>query len=226
MIDSWRWTHPLITFVKPLFSHLYNLRRIKKFLSLDCPHILVNAFVTSHLNYCHSLLYGLPHNLLCKLQRVQNAAARLICNVGRFSHITPTLFSLHWLPIRNRIQFKFLLFTYKALNGLAPAYITELLKLKTIPRYNLGSSDDKLLLQHPNIRTGSRYSWWPFIYSRVTKAMERSHLWLSAMPLMLYVAAFKRLLKTRLFRKAWVECSLMLRPFCCLFLPHHTPRAG
>ena len=153
LIDSWRWTHPLITFVKPLFSHLYNLRRIKKFLSLDCPHILVNAFVTSRLNYCHSLLYGLPHNLLCKLQRVQNAAARLICNVGRFSHITPTLFSLHWLPIRNRIQFKILLFTYKALNGLAPAYITELLKLKTIPRYNLGSSDDKLLLQHPNIRT-------------------------------------------------------------------------
>ena len=153
MIDSWRWTHPLITFVKPLFSHLYDLRRIKKFLSLDCPHILVNAFVTSRLNYCHSLLYGLPHNLLCKLQRVQNAAARLICNVGRFSHITPTLFSLHWLPIRNRIQFKILLFTYKALNGLAPAYITELLKLKTIPRYNLGSSDDKLLLQHPNIRT-------------------------------------------------------------------------
>ncbi|CAH3190824.1 unnamed protein product, partial [Porites evermanni] len=43
---------------------------------------------------------------LAKLQRVQNAAARLICKVRRFDHITPILFSLHWLPVRNRIQFK------------------------------------------------------------------------------------------------------------------------
>ena len=149
-----RWTHTLITVVKPLFSHLYNIRRFRKFpQSWLIVLILVNASVTSLLDYCNSLLYGLPTNLLHKLQRVQNAAARLICKVRRFDHITPILFSLHWLPVRNRIQFKILLFTYKALNGLAPAYITELLKLKTIPRYNLRSSDDKLLLQHPNIRT-------------------------------------------------------------------------
>ena len=112
-------------------------------------HISVNAFVTSRLDCCNSLLYGLPHNLLHKLQRVQNAAARLIYNVER----PPYTAQLHWLPIRYRIRFNILLFTYKALNGLAPAYITGLLKLKTIPRNNLRSSDDKLLLQHPNIRT-------------------------------------------------------------------------
>ena len=57
------------------FFHLYNIRRIWKFVSLDCTDILVNAFVTSRLDYYNSLLYGLPNNLLRKLQRVQNAAA-------------------------------------------------------------------------------------------------------------------------------------------------------
>ena len=148
--------------------------RIRKFLSLDCTYILVNELVTSRLDYCNNLMYGLPNNLLHKLQRVQNAAARLICNLGCFDHITTTLFSLHWLPIRYRIQFKISLFTYKSLNGLSPAYITELLKLKTIPRYNLRSSDDKLLLHAPSQYKNSRYSWRPFIYRRVAKTMERS----------------------------------------------------
>ena len=134
----------------------------------------IGRSVTSRLDYCSNLVYGLPNNLLHKLQRVQNAAARLICNLGRFDHITTTLFSLHWPPIRYRIQFKISLFTYKGLNGLAPAYITELLKRKTIPWYNLRSSDDKLLLHAPSQYKNSRYSWWPFIYRRVTKTMERS----------------------------------------------------
>ena len=59
-------------------------------------------------------LYGLPNNQFHKLQRVQNAAARLICNVSRFDHITPSLCSLHWLPIIYRIQFKISLFVFKA----------------------------------------------------------------------------------------------------------------
>ena len=64
---------------KTAFFHLYNIRRIGKFLNFECTKILVNAFVTSRLDFCNSLLYGLPKNQLHKLQRVQNAAARLTC---------------------------------------------------------------------------------------------------------------------------------------------------
>ena len=63
------------------FFHLFNIRRIRKFLSQDTTRTLVNAFVTSRLDYCNSLLYGLPATHLNKLQRVQNTAARLICNI-------------------------------------------------------------------------------------------------------------------------------------------------
>ena len=99
---------------KTAFFHLYNIRRIRKFLNFECTKILVNAFVTSRLDFCNSLLYGLPKNQLYKLQRVQNAAACLTCNVVRFEHITPSLYMLHWLPVNYRIQFKILLFVYKA----------------------------------------------------------------------------------------------------------------
>ena len=47
----------------------------------------VHAFITSHVDYCNSLLYGLPNYQLNKLQRVLNASARLVCNAPRFCHI-------------------------------------------------------------------------------------------------------------------------------------------
>ena len=52
-----------------------------------------------------------------KLQRVQNTAARLICNISKFDHITPTLVKLHWLPVRYHIIFKILLITFKVIHG-------------------------------------------------------------------------------------------------------------
>ena len=116
---------------KSAFFHLYNIRKIRKFLSRETTQILVNALVTSRLDYCNSILYGLPATELYKLQRVQNSAARLICNVGRFDHISPSLKMLHWLPIKFRIQFKILLITFKAIHGLAPAYLIELITLRT-----------------------------------------------------------------------------------------------
>ena len=135
---------------KTALFHLYNIRRIRKFLNFECTKILVK---TSRLDFCNSLLYGLPNNQLHKLQRIQNAAARLICNVGRFEHITPSLYRLHWLPINYRIQFKILLFVYKSLNSIAPPYISELVELKPASRYNPRNSDDTLLLSNPSFNS-------------------------------------------------------------------------
>ncbi len=57
---------------------------------------------------------------------VQNAAARVLTRTRKYDHISPVLSTLHWLPIKHRIDFKILLITYKALNGLAPQYLSEL----------------------------------------------------------------------------------------------------
>ena len=181
------------------FYHLYNIRRITKFLNSECTKILVNAFVTSRLDFCNSLLYGLPNNQLHKLQTVQNAAARLICNLGRFDHITPSLYRLHWLHINYRIKFKILLFVYKALNGIDPSYISELLELKPASRYNLRSSIDTLLLKHPNFKSLSTLGdrsfkcTGPKLWNELPKDIRNAT----------NVQIFKRLLKTYLFKKAF-----------------------
>ena len=127
------------------FYHLHNLRRIKKYLSRDSLITLVHAFITSRLDYCNGLLFGSPNVQIAKLQRVQNAAARLILGIGKFSHITPALYELHWQPVSLRIDYKILLLTFKCIYGLAPTYLSDLISIKSNSLYNLRSTG-KLLL--------------------------------------------------------------------------------
>ena len=109
------------------FYYLYNVRRIRKYLSVKVTESLVHALVTSRIDHCNSLLFGLPDCQLNKLRRVLNAAARLIYMAPKFCHITPILMELHWLPVRWRIDYyKILLITFKAINGLAPLYLSDL----------------------------------------------------------------------------------------------------
>ncbi len=86
---------------------------------------LIYVFMTSRL-YCNALLGSCSARLINTLQLVQNAAAREH-TTRKYDHISPVLSTLHWLPIKHRIDLKILLITYKALIALAPQYLSELL---------------------------------------------------------------------------------------------------
>ena len=132
---------------KSAFHHLRNLRMIRPYLTKEAAETAVHAFVTSRLDYCNSLLYGISKANLHSLQLAQNAAARLVTNTRKFDHITPVLYSLHWLPVQQRIIFKLLIMTYKAIHGLAPTYLSDLINIHQ-PARSLRSTN-KLLLQVP-----------------------------------------------------------------------------
>ena len=107
--------------------NLYSIGKIRKYLNRPTVEKLVNAIITSRLDYCNSLMFGIPKELISQLQKRQNHMARVIIKWCKYDHITPVLVDLHWLPVKQRIDFKILLLTYKALNELAPAYMRELL---------------------------------------------------------------------------------------------------
>ena len=77
------------------FYYLYNIHHIRKYLSRESAEKLVHTFISSRLDYCNSLLYGIPEYQSMKLQRVMNASARLIYRAHNFCHITPLLAELH-----------------------------------------------------------------------------------------------------------------------------------
>ena len=165
-------------FKKSAFYHLRTISRTRKYLSTQTTEILIHAFVTSKLDHCNSLLYNVPKNVIKKLQSVQNAAARLITRSRKCDHITPILLDLHWLPVSERIKFKILLLTFKALHQQSPTYIQDLIIL-FFPSRSLRSSSTLSLLNSVSLNLksyGSRafYVSVPKIWNKLPDDMRES----------------------------------------------------
>ena len=129
---------------KSAFFHLRNVNKVRGLAPRQDAEKLIHAFVTSRIDYCNALFSGLPKKLIDKLQLIQNSAARILTRTRMREHISPVLADLHWLPVSYRIDFKILLTVFKALNGLAPSYISDMLSFYA-PARALRSTDAKLL---------------------------------------------------------------------------------
>ena len=192
IIDSdLNFNNHLKAITKSAYYHLKNIARIKGFLSKQDTEKLVHAFVFSRLDYCNGVLTGLNKKSIRQLQLIQNAAARVLTNTRKLDHITPVLKSLHWLPVSQRIDFKILLLVYKALNGLGPKYIQDLLVPYEASR-PLRSSGTGLLCV-PRTRTKqseAAFSYYaPHLWNKLPEHLRSSQT----------VSSFKSGLKTLLF---------------------------
>ena len=125
------------------YAQLRNIAQVRSVLLQKAAETLVHAFVTSRLDYCNALMYGLPACTISKLQRLQNSAPGVVTRSRKFDHITPILRDLHWLPVSKRITFKVLILTYRALHGLAPDYIADLV-MPYSPVRSLLSANERL----------------------------------------------------------------------------------
>jgi hypothetical protein len=126
------------------YFHIFSISKIRHLLDCKTTETLVHAYVTSRLDSFNSLLFDISDYLLAKLQRVQNAAARLITRTKKRQSITPVLKQLHWLPGKSRIEYKMLLLVYRILQHQAPVYLTNLVSYHQ-PTRALRSTDAQLL---------------------------------------------------------------------------------
>ena len=131
-------------------SHsLWRIGKIRHLLDQASTEKLVHSFVTSKLDYCNSLFYGLPDYKIKKLQHIQNSAARLVIRkkMERYADMTPVLKELHWLPVEQRIRFKILCIVFRIIRHgeSAPCYLTDLLKIQQ-PSYRTRTSVEAKLV--------------------------------------------------------------------------------
>src|SRR6187399_158774 len=134
------------------YYQIRQFRQLRSSLDTNSAKLLANALVSSKLDYCNSLFYNLPDTSINRLQHIQNSLARFVIpSVRRCHHISPVLAKLHWLPIRQRIEFKIATITHKTLQNSQPSYLFDLLHPYTPTRTLRSSNANKL--EVPNIRS-------------------------------------------------------------------------
>ena len=173
------------------YYHLKDLRRIRKFLSVETAALLANSMISSRLDYCNSLLYGISKYNVAKLQKIQNALCRIVFRLDRTSHVTPFLQKLHWLPITYRILFKYNLITFKAINFSQPIYLSSLIKTSCLTRGNrlsLSSASHKKAIGRRGFVVASPIEW-----NRLPQSVRSQQT----------ITGFRSQLKTYLFRLAY-----------------------
>ncbi len=185
-----------LAFVKLHYFHLKNISKLRPMVSMSNAETLIHVFMTSRLDYCNALLGGCSARLINKLQMVQNAAARVLTRTRKYDHISPFLSTLHWLPIKHHIDFKIVLIIYKALNGLAPQYLSELLSHYSPPRPLRSQNAGHLIIPRISKSTAGGRSFFylaPKLWNNLLNTVREADT----------LCQFKSRLKTHLFNLAY-----------------------
>ena len=167
------------------FQTIRNISKIRSLLTYKNLKTIVNSLVVSCIDYCNVMYYGINQDLLTQLQRIQNAASKIVMGKFKYDHVENDLRILHWLPIRKRIIFKIALLVYKSLKGLAPCYIQDM--------FCYVSHGESFRLNIPTVKTkiGSRALSviGPKVFNSLPKSIRNADT----------IEIFKRDLKTYLF---------------------------
>ena len=178
-----------------LFCQLRRLGKIRPFLSTDAANKLAVSFILTRLDYCNSLLVGLPDNKLNKLQCIQNHAACIVLRKPMHASATSMLKTLHWLPVKARIQYEIACLCFQCLcHNTMPSYLSDSLHPYLPPR-KLRSLDTSLLtIPRFCLETYGRRSFsvfGPTVWNSLPLSLRKTQC----------LSTFKKKLKTYLFEK-------------------------
>ena len=188
-------TKHISSICKSAYYQIRQLCQIRSSLDISSAIILANSLVISKLDYCNSLLNGLPKSSINRLQVIQNSLARTMYpSAKRSDHISPVLHKLHWLQVSSRIEFKIAILTFKVLKFQQPAYIYDLIA-PYIPSRSLRSSNKNLLIV-PDIRSEMGRRSFSFASPSIWNSLPQHIRSSDSLP------AFRGLLKTFLYQKS------------------------
>ena len=172
LFDSkFSFTNHVNSVIKSYFANLRDLHSIQCFLSYDVSVMVANALLSSRLDYYDSLFRSLSSKNIRRLQNIQNCLALFVSGASRFSHVSPILKSLHWLPVKQRIIFKSLLLIYKFLTTGKPKYLAPYLSLYTSAVKTRHSNPEKMFLplkyistspSHMMLQNSGMICYWKF----------------------------------------------------------------
>jgi hypothetical protein len=193
--------HHITKVATACYYHLRRLRQIRRRVGQDITARLVVALILSRLDYCNSVLAGLPGCTTSPLQRVQNSAARLVFSLRPCDHVTPALIQLHWLPVQSRIEFKLCTIMYCIKSGLCPSYLARTVQPTSTrsTRSGLRSANSTDFFV-PRLRTSFGERAFSFSGPRAWNSLPETIRSASS------IATFKRHLKTHLFKSAFSLC--------------------
>jgi hypothetical protein len=182
---------------KSCYFQLRQLRSVCRRLQPDTIKSVLQAFISTHLDYCNALYSGLPQYRINTLTRIQNHAARLYSGTCVLDHISPVLRELHWLPVAARIDYKIGVFVYKALHNQLPDYLSDLcVQVCQCHEYALRSvtRQDLATMRNATAHYGNRtfQSSAAEVWNSIPKSVRSAST----------VPAFCRQLKTHLFVKS------------------------
>jgi len=145
----------------------------------------------SRIDYCNSVLHGVPSSTIQKLQRIKNNAAHIVLQAPRRSDVNSLQQTLHWLPVEQRINYKLAVLTFKTQQTSSPQYLNQHISLRTSARNTRSSSVPLLCV--PFQRTS---------FARQSFSTAAPLTWYSLSPAVLTcdpLFTFKSRLKTHLF---------------------------
>ena len=199
---------------KSCFLLIRDLRKIRHALDHTTAKTIATSLIHSKVDYCNSLFLNLPRSQLDRLQLILNSAARAVSRTPRFSHISPTLKSLHWLKINQRIHYKVISLTYKALQSHRPSYLYNHLSLQSSRSTRSG---DTVTLQRPSTASRLKITNRSFTHQAprlwnslpkelrqpVTQSLHTTQSHTTTPILALSTSQFHSKLKTHLFRQSF-----------------------
>ena len=162
--------------------------------------LLANSMISSRIDYCNSLLYGVNKYSMAKLQKIQNALCSIVFRLHKTSHITSYLQKLHWFPISYHILFKNNLITFKAIKFSQPTYLSSLIKTSSLTRGNrlsFSSVFPQKAIDRQGLAMASPTEW-----KRLPQSAQNT------------IIGFRSQLKTYLFRLAYPP-PLFISPCGC-----------